>query len=670
MSKIDSGKFSIEHNPFSLETILKDVASHIGKQSADKGLELTLDVANDIPVELVGDELRVGQLLLNYASNALKFTEHGEVNIIVRLREQTDDDVLLYFAVRDTGIGLSQQQVERLFTSFNQADTSTTRKYGGTGLGLAINKQLAELMGGEVGVESCEGQGSTFWFTVRLRTGQASEHHLALSPDLQGRRVLVVDDNDNARQIMNEMLSGMQFDVDVAASAKVAVAAVKQAEHEHRPYELVFMDWQMPFMNGIEGCCEIQALKLTEPPNMVLVTAYGHEDILREAYEAAGVHDVLIKPVTASTLFDATIRVLNTNRVEIPESDTQTFLLCDGLNAIAGAHVLLVEDNEINQQVALELLHHMQLTADVAENGREALLLLEEREYNLVLMDMQMPVMDGITATQNLRHIPHLEKLPVIAMTANAQDADRKCCMEAGMNDFLSKPVEPELLWEMLLKWIPERHAPEHKTASTEVSVSDLEIDGIDSVPALRRMLNNSALYEAVLRKFCIQQEHAVPSARAALDAGDRGTARRHIHTLKGVSASIGAHLLEKQAAALELALAETGHEDDINVQLEVLEVALRELIGRIHTRLQLSSAQLTAAKPADMTLLTEMERLLNDSNPEVMTWLDNNLQALKVMLPMNSLSKISAAVHACDFDEALSLLRLTTTNFKQESNR
>ncbi|TRZ93199.1 MAG: PAS domain S-box protein, partial [Rhodocyclaceae bacterium] len=270
ISKIEAGKLGVERTEFELEATLGGVVNLIAEKATEKGLELILDVASDVPVDLVGDPLRLGQVLINYANNAVKFTERGEIDIIVRVQERTEDDVLLRFSVRDTGIGLTAEQRGRLFTAFSQADESTSRQYGGTGLGLAISKRLAELMGGEVGVESVAGQGSTFWVTVRLGLSHTARRVLLPEPDLRGRHVLVVDDNDNARQVMGEMLGSMSFDVDVVASGRLAIAAVEQADHDNTPYELVFMDWHMPAMNGIDACRKIKALSLAEPPHLVL----------------------------------------------------------------------------------------------------------------------------------------------------------------------------------------------------------------------------------------------------------------------------------------------------------------------------------------------------------------------------------------------------------------
>jgi two-component system sensor histidine kinase/response regulator len=666
ISKIEAGKLAIEHTDFELEAALSSVVNLIAEKAAEKGLELILDVASDVPVDVVGDSLRLGQVLINYANNALKFTERGEIDIIVRLREASADSVLLWFAVRDTGIGLTEEQQGRLFTAFTQGDTSTTREYGGTGLGLAISKQLAGMMGGEVGVDSVAGEGSTFWFTARLGISHKVKRVLLPEPDLRGRHVLVVDDNDNARQVMDEMLRSMTFAVDVVTSGHDAVEAVEQADRENNPYELVFMDWHMPAMNGIDACRKIQSLPLAEPPHLLLVTAYGREEVFHQA-EDAGIHDVLVKPLNASMLFDSAMRVLQGSGSGSDSSMTAASpsSALQNLATIAGARILLVEDNEINQEVALQLLRHARFDVDLAENGSVALERLQAHEYALVLMDMQMPVMDGIAATLELRRTPGLAELPVVAMTANVQPADRQRCLDSGMNDFLAKPIEPDQLWQTLLKWIPARHAPMPMPAavSSAGAVSpaptfDPGIPGIDSGPALRRMLGSTELYLATLRKFCKFQEHTSETMRIALDADDWDTAQRQAHTLKGVAGSIGADSLTEEAAALEKALAERQPRADVDERIGIIDAQLSELITAVRAKVPALPATPVSDIAAGVAALDELERLLSESNPEAMVWLDQNSGALQGSLPAPRLTEIGAAVQACDLDDALRLLR------------
>ena len=671
ISKIEAGKLSIEQADFELETTLAGVVSVIGEKAGEKGLELILDIASDVPVNVIGDSLRLGQVLINYANNAIKFTEHGEIDIVVRAREIGADSVLLWFAVRDTGIGLSEEQKKRLFTAFSQADTSTTRQYGGTGLGLAISKQLATMMGGEVGVDSAPGVGSTFWFTARLGISHTPRRELLPEAELRGRRVLVVDDNDNARQVMNQMLRSMSFAVDVVSSGREAVAAVEQADRDNTPYELVFMDWHMPAMNGVDACRRIKDLALAEPPHLMLVTAYGREEVFHQA-EDAGIRDVLIKPLNASTLFEAAMRALQGSAGgDLRQAAELTSTALQSLAAIAGARILLVEDNEINQEVALDLLRHARLEVDLAENGQVALDRLQANDYALVLMDMQMPVMDGVEATRQLRRLPGLAALPVVAMTANAQAADRQRCQEAGMNDFIPKPIEPELLWQTLLKWIAPRHAAAAADSDSDMATAavstapaapalDLGVAAIDPGPALRRMLGNTELYFATVRKFCRLQENTGQTMVSALDAGDWVTAQRQAHTLKSVAASIGAGRLAEQAAALEKALAERLPRADADRHIGVIDGQLRELIAALRDKLPAAPEAALPDVAGAAAAVAELEQLLSESNPEAMACLERNAAALKAIIPAARLAQIETAVNAFDLDDALRLLRQT----------
>ncbi len=413
-------------------------------------------IAPDVPLNLVGDSLRLGQILVNYASNAVKFTEKGEIIISLQASERTDKDVLLHFRVQDTGIGLAPEQVSRLFQSFSQADASTTRKFGGTGLGLAISKQLAELMGGEVGVQTELGKGSTFWFSARLGIGTVNQRQLLPGLSLRGLRALVVDDSEHARAVIVDMLHGMTFLTSEVSSGPAAVNEVREAADAGHPYDIIYLDWRMPGPDGIETARRIQALGLASPPMLLMVTAHSREEVLREA-EGAGIQHVLIKPVSASILFDCTMNVLGGRLPEPAAATPPNGAVDPRLATLRGARILLVEDNDINQLIARALLDDLGLMVEVADNGQVALELAQQSPFDLVFMDMQMPVMDGVAATRALRKLKQLEHLPIVAMTANAMDRDRLLCLEAGMNDFLVKPIDQRDLLDILLRWVRPR---------------------------------------------------------------------------------------------------------------------------------------------------------------------------------------------------------------------
>jgi two-component system sensor histidine kinase/response regulator len=450
-SKIEAGKLTVESVEFDLDKVLENVSNLIAEKAEEKGLELVFDIEPSVvSTRLRGDPLRLGQILINFCNNAVKFTEKGEVVIRAQVLEATGNTQLLKFSVSDTGIGITQAQIGRLFQAFEQADTSTTRQYGGTGLGLAISKRLAELMGGDVGVTSELGKGSTFWFTARLGKGVTTPRPSVLRSDLHGRRVLVIDDNSQARAVLSSMLMNMAFVADEAASGEEGIEMVCQAAKRSEPYEIIFVDWQMPKLDGIETSKRILALtELSIPPQIVMVTAYGREDVLKQA-EDNGLENVLVKPVTSSTLFDTVIDVLRapseaTDQIEVAPSFE--------IARTRGTRVLLVEDNDINQEVAIGLLEDAAIQVDLAENGEIAVRMAQENDYDAVLMDMQMPVMDGIEATRVIRSDPRFQNLPIIAMTANAMATDREQCLKAGMNDHIGKPIDPDQLFSVLLRW-------------------------------------------------------------------------------------------------------------------------------------------------------------------------------------------------------------------------
>jgi len=447
-SKIEAGKLMIESIDFDLDKVMENVGNLMSEKASAKGLELIFDVDPQVSTHFKGDPLRLGQILINFCANAVKFTETGEILVQVRALEDSKESQLVEFSVRDTGIGMTDEQVGRLFQAFEQADASTTRRYGGTGLGLAISKQLTELMGGTVEVESKLGKGSVFRFTARLGKGSEVSRPRLLQSDLQGRRVLVIDDNSHARAVLSSMLTGMTFATDEAASGEEALEMMVQAAKLGERYEIAFIDWQMPGLDGIETGRRIQSLADgAKPPHLVMVTAYGREEVLKQA-EESGFENVLIKPVTSSILFDTAVVVLggDSDGAE-PVDAAPTF----EAGLLRGARVLLVEDNEINQEVAIGQLEDANIFVDLAENGEQAVRMIQKNDYDVVLMDMQMPVMDGVAATRIIRSERRYQDLPIIAMTANALASDRELCLSVGMNDHIAKPIDPHQLFGVLI---------------------------------------------------------------------------------------------------------------------------------------------------------------------------------------------------------------------------
>ena len=552
-SKIEAGKLSMEKTDVHLDEMLDNVANLISEKAAAKGLELVIDVAADVPNDLVGDPLRLGQILINYANNAVKFTETGEIDVRVRLAADHGDEVTVRFEVCDTGIGLTAEQKARLFQSFQQADTSTTRKYGGTGLGLAISKKLAEMMGGEVGVDSAPGKGSVFWFSARLGRGRP-RRALVPAPDLHGRRMLVVDDNENARAVLVEMLGSMQFEVEAVASGADSVTAVRDAAAAGKPFAIVFLDWQMPGMDGLEAGRQIKGLGLDATPHLIMVSAYGREEMQKGA-EAGGFDDVLIKPVSPPMMFDVVMRTLGADLDGGEADEDKSSAPEAALATFKGLRALLVEDNEFNQQVASEMLADLGMTVEVAENGKVAVDKVAAGRYAIVLMDMQMPVMDGVTAAAEIRKRGHAE-LPIVAMTANAMQSDRDKCLAAGMNDHLAKPIDPDSLAAALLKWTRPAAGPPPRPAAAagRPELPEIDEDIFDFEPMGSIFKWNMARMKPMLVGFLQDAAAKAGALEVAVGGGDHTQVRQIAHSLKGTANTAGAMRLGRMAADIEAA--------------------------------------------------------------------------------------------------------------------
>ena len=659
-SKIEAGKLSIENIDFDLDKVLENVGNLMSEKAAAKGLELIFDVEPQVSTHFRGDPLRLGQILINFCNNAVKFTESGEVAVQVGVLEDSTDCQLVEFAVSDTGIGMTKSQIERLFQAFEQADASTTRKYGGTGLGLAISKQLTELMGGEVSVKSEEGKGSTFRFTARLGKGTATQRPRLLQSDLRGRRVLIIDDNPHARAVLAGMLTNMTLVADEAASGEEAINMVRQASEAGGRYEIAFIDWQMPGLNGIETGKRILSLGgLSAPPHLVMVTAYGREEVLKQA-EESGFENVLIKPVTSSILFDTAVVALGADR-ETPKT-TQAGPSFD-IDRMRGARILLVEDNEINQEVAMGQLEDAEAFVDLAENGQVALRMIEHNDYDAVLMDMQMPVMDGIEATRIIRSESRFHSLPIIAMTANAMASDRTLCLEAGMNDHIAKPIDPDQLFGVLLRWIRRgdgdgRAAPAGATGrvSGPAGEPELVVEGVDVPAGLRRTGGNRKRYVALLRKFAEQQVDTVATIQAALAASDAATAERAAHSLKGAASTLGANALSEAAARAELAIRSRA---DVAGPVQALSLALDQLLAALSAALpEETGGNGVSGDPASVQEpLARLKQLLEADDGEAADFIIDAKARLAGVLTPAEVKTLADRVGKFDFDAALKCL-------------
>jgi PAS domain S-box-containing protein len=557
-SKIEAGKLDIENAEFRFDDVLQNLSTVVAQKAEEKKLEFLISAHAGIPENLMGDPLRLGQILINLVNNAVKFTERGEVVVTVGVEERTPDRVTLRFEVKDTGIGMTPAQRSKLFQAFAQADTSTTRKFGGTGLGLSISKRLVEMMGGRIWVESEPGLGSTFQFTASFGLGSAQQQ-TRFVPDFAGLRALVVDDNAQAREILCDTLRGFTLRADAVASGRTAIQSLSDADSRD-PYHLVLMDWNMPEMDGIQTSALIRRdFALKNMPRIVMVTAFGREEIRNQA-EQIGIDGFLTKPVNASVLYDALMGLFGDAKIEgakqisqrggPPEHDAR------------GLRVLLVEDNEMNQQVATELLESVGAAVTVANQGAIAVKMLRDGPqpppFDVVLMDLQMPEMDGFTATGILRADPRFKDLPIIAMTAHALVEERERCLKAGMNDHVTKPIDPDKLFATLARWTKMRKASTTVAggvAQGAGSEAPLEVGGIDVAGALRRVAGNERLYRRLLQQFAVKESDTDMRIGEALSRGDREGAERLAHTLKGLAGNLGIGGVQAAAARLEKAI-------------------------------------------------------------------------------------------------------------------
>jgi signal transduction histidine kinase/DNA-binding response OmpR family regulator len=575
-SKIEAGKLDVESVPFSLFDTFQAVSDLIGLKADEKGLEFLLVQPPDLPDGVRGDPLRLHQVLVNLASNAVKFTEQGEVVVGVDVIERQPDGVTLRFFVRDTGIGMSDAQRGRLFQPFAQGDSSTTRRFGGTGLGLAISQRLVHMMGSRIEVDSVEGQGSTFHFTLRMGLAPDTAPPPVLSLPA-GARLLVVDDNASARDILASMASRLGFDAAEAPDGEAALVSVAQAREQGRPFSLVLLDWKMPRLDGV-ACAQALASQGHDRPQVLMVTAFNREEVMSRLQQAGlSLAAVLSKPVTPPGLLDACRRALGqATAVEAGGAGLARGMplapaVASFASQLEGARVLLVEDNDINRELAMELLQRVGVRVTAAPDGQSALNCLQQETFDAVLMDCQMPGMDGYTATRLIRSQPQWRALPIIAMTANALLGDRERALAAGMDDHVAKPIDVDALYGALARWT--RRAPRTQP------LDGLTLPGIDVNTGLARTLDNEALYRRMLQMFAQREHDFVAKWRAARAKGDEQTCTRLLHTLRGLAGTIGAEPLQSACGQLGEIMQQGGDAERVAQALSSIDDNLQTVV-------------------------------------------------------------------------------------------
>jgi len=562
--------------------------------------------------------------------------------------------------VKDTGIGMTREQAGRLFQAFSQADASTTRKHGGTGLGLTISKRLVELMGGEIGLESEPGAGSTFRFTVSVGVASVPAHSRIIPEQLRAVSALVVDDNAAARDILVSALDGVCVRVDAVSSGEEAIAAVKQHDSDG-PYNVIFMDWRMPGLDGIETARLIkQDAELKKQPAVVLVTAFGREEV-REDAERVQMDGFLLKPVTTSMLVDTLVALF----AGAPEERTALAPVDRHADRLPGLRVLLAEDNEINQQIAVELLEGVGATVEIANDGLEAVHKMLDQtappNFDVVLMDIQMPEMDGFQATKKIRSDPRFANFPIIAMTAHATIEERQKCLEAGMNGHVSKPIDPSSLFETLepfvIPGLKRPAVPEQKPAPAAVAEGDElpDVAGLNVAEGLARVAGNKKLYTKLLRQFCTTEADAAQRIASALAEKDRALAERLAHTVKGVAGGIGAAAVQNAAADLEKAIKRSAPEAEIEAARLSLEQQLAPLIQGLKTNLEEADGEpAPAGDPEQVKAAVEqMSRYLAKSDGAAIDYFESAAQHLRILFSKREFEHFTSLIENYAFSEA-----------------
>ncbi len=605
LSKIEAGKLSIAVSDFSLEGLLDHVAGIVAERADAKGLELIIAIGPGLPGRLAGDSMRIGQILINFSNNAVKFTEQGEIVLRVRELGRTGGWIRLRFEVEDTGIGIAQDKLALLFSPFQQLDGSMSRRFEGTGLGLAISRNLAELMDGKVDVSSVPGQGSVFSLELALRIADSADTAVMPQIDLRGLRALVVDDHDHARSLLVDQLLSLSFLVDEASCGEEAITRISKADADECAYDVVFLDWKMPGLNGLETAGHLQQLSLQQQrPHLALIASSGQET--PAGLERLNIDAVLVKPVTPSELFDAVIGMFDPAHAR---KERTCGSAPGGWESLAGRAILLVEDNRINQEVVQDLLEMVGARVTLASDGRQGIALLGSQQFDLVLMDIHMPNMDGFEATAAIRQDPKFSTLPIVALTANALEGDLERCLAAGMNDYVAKPIHPDQMFTTLARNLPATPAPRPAGASpdedlrhngkarpaadragNETALARLAaIPGIDVTQGIAHMMGRQELYLQLACRIAAERTDMVEKLQTALREDNREAMFGVVHAAKSILGTLGAETMQQRCIDLQKRLGEgspveddlAAFADDLATLLQHLSEATRPLSGQ-----------------------------------------------------------------------------------------
>ncbi|MCU7921590.1 MAG: response regulator [Candidatus Thiodiazotropha sp. (ex Dulcina madagascariensis)] len=659
-SRIEARGVELERTAFSLESVFDNLDNLIGQKAAEKQLEFVYDIDPHIPAILRGDPTKLQQVLVNLGGNAVKFTQRGEVVVKAELLEQQSEQVRLAFSVIDTGIGIEPELQKTLFQAFTQADGSITRHYGGSGLGLAISQRFVQAMGGEIQVESSPGKGSRFLFALTLgKEASASPANRPRPDALLDMPVLLVDDNDSAREIEREMLESIGFHVKTCASGGAALIELLKAQARDTPCGMVVVDWKMPGMDGVELLMAIhRESALTHRPKVIMLTADGVNELMKRCGSVKP-DQILNKPLSPSSLLDGISRIQDVGTLAESKAYSHHATDHQAIQRLRGARVMLVEDNPLNREVAWELLRNIGIRVQVAKNGAEALRLLESETFDAILMDIQMPVMDGYTATQIIRSQEGLDRLPIIAMTASAMSSDREKSRSMGMNAHIAKPIKVGELYTILLEYIPDTRG--ETQGRQEITGDAVAYQLIDRQAGLAVCNGNEALYQKILMHFFSTERDFPQRFEAALESGDKTSATRHAHSLKSSAGSIGAADLQLAALELEKACRESAPNEQL---LEIMQPVVRRLtpvLEQLKPTDTESPANTISDMPDKQILLPLLERLtllLKHDDTAVVDVMDALNKHLQESPLQDAWIGLKMAVEDYDFQLALKELK------------
>jgi signal transduction histidine kinase/DNA-binding response OmpR family regulator len=674
-SKIEANKIELEEIEFCLDEVFNDLSNLLSIKTEEKGIELIFDIESIIPNKVIGDPLKVMQILTNLGNNALKFTEEGHIIIRVRLEDKYDDILWLYFQVEDTGIGMTKEQMGRLFTPFTQADNSTTRKYGGTGLGLAITKEFVELMGGVISVDSEVGKGSKFSFDISLGCHEKIKNEHNCFEGGKNREVLVVDDSDEAREMEKNLLQSFGFKVSEAKSGLEAIEILKTKEHK---INLIVLDYMMPELDGLEVAKQIHEISSTEAiPKIMMISAYGKE-IVQEA-KKLGIQEFVHKPINHSELCDAITVTMNPENVKIKSEKSLNHLNTDRRYAKENSRILLVEDNEINQQVAKEILTNFGFEVSIVNNGKEAIERLENaevKEFDIILMDVQMPIMDGREAAKCIRKMTNTYKdIPIIALTAQAFLEEKKMNLASGMNNQINKPIEPKELLRVLGKYIEVEVAEEAETKLPDKNSTKeaIIVEVLDTKAALDRMAGNLELYKEILEIFKNRFVNVMVEFSDNRQKKDFKANNMLAHTLKGAALNIGANSLAETAKELEVLYGANQENQEkliaLEVKLEITLKAIQEYIDKQQVSseedLRIEGTYADCIEPTADELSMLMQQL-KDYNGEAITKAKNITQRFSGN-QKRDFNEILELINQLEFDKGIEALKafLKSYNYK-----